>query len=421
MLAIILTLSATDYAQISNLIIASSSTFLPSYDSQPITPQTWEEVDFIYYHDFSCKATCIDKIIPGCRKANNNRGKVVLRCMEHMNLLRPKTMVRQWQQEQKKQGRVSVTIKEFGVNNVHGYITAIKPTTVNTTHLDINRSHQSPTISFFGRHVLKVRTYQFKDFNTEKISHVSATPEHRFYVENYNAFVPIQDLSPKDNLISATGHQVHLLCKGNRNSHCGVSYGVKGVPIEVYNLEIYQKHRYFVGKAQILVHNTCHKCELCGKVFNRPAKLKDHMRVHTKEKPFVCDFPGCNYRACTKNLVVRHARTHTKEKNFSCNFCGKAFARKDSLKKHLKGMIHMRSYSLQNSGSTPEVEPLIIDPDPLNRSPVMQLQPPVSQAEASDIIPGNSALSSRGWSKEDLVFDVPKDIVDLVLEHASKQ
>ncbi len=410
-LAIIPTLSATGHAQISNLIIASSPTFLPSYDSQPITPKTWEEVDFVYYHDFTCKVTCLDKVIPCCRKAKNDRGKVVLRCTEHMNLLRPKTMVRKWLQEQKKQGWVSVTIKEFGVNNVHGYITAIKPTTVNTTHLDINRSHQSPAISLFGRHVLKVRTYQFKDFNTEKISRVSATPEHRFYVENYNAFVPIQDLSPKDNLISATGHQIHLLCKGNRNSHCGVSYGVKGVPVEVYNLEIYQRHRYFVGKGQILVHNTYNKCDLCGKVYDRPSKLKVHMRVHTKERPFVCDFPGCDYRSAQKPSLTRHIREHSGDKPYNCKICGTSFTRKFSLKEHLKSNTYKHRFVIKQTSFTPEALPLTPQPQPIDKAPLIQLQPPVSQAEASGVI----------LSNKDSTFDVPKDIIDMIMEQASKQ
>ncbi len=409
------------YAQISNLNIDSSSTFLPSYDSQPITPQTWEEVDFVYYHDFPCKATCIDKIIPSCRKANSDRRKVVLRCTEHMNLLRPKTMVRQWLQEQKKQGRVSLTIKEFGVNNVHGYITAIKPTIVNTTHLDINRSYQSPAISLFGRHVLKVRTYQFKDVNTEQISYVSATPEHRVYVKNYNAFVPIQNLSPKDNLISATGHQIHLLCKGNRNSHCGVSYGVKGVPVEVYNLEIYQRHRYFVGEEQILVHNLYYKCKTCGISVKGPANLRNHIRVHTGEKPFPCNFPGCDFRTAHKGSLTRHMRKHSREKLFNCHICGTYFTRKSSLNRHMKSNTNNHRFIINQTGFTPEALPLIPQPNPIDRVPLIQLQPPVSQAEASGVVPDNSALSSGVWSKEDPVLDLPKDIVDLVLEQALKR
>ncbi len=420
MLAIILT-RATGYAQISNLIIASSSTFLPSYDSQPITPKTWEEVDFVYYHDFPCKATCIDKVIPSCRKANSDRGKVVLRCTEHLNLLRPKTMVRQWQQEQKKQGQVLVTIKEFGVNNVLGYITAIKPTTVNTSHLDINRCHQTPVISLFVEHVLKVRTYKFKDFITEKVSSISATPEHRFYVENYNAFVPIQDLSPKDNLISATGHQIHLLCKGNRNSHCGVSYGVKGVPVEVYNLEVYQRHRYFVGKGQILVHNVCHKCEICERTFRKSKQLKIHRRVHTKEKPFVCGFLGCDYSSSQRSNLIRHIRKHTGEKPFKCDSCNISFTWKHSLKKHLESEAHKYHKILTQIGFTPETLSLTTQRNLINSVPLIKVQPPVSQAEASGAIPDNSALSSRVWSNKDSTFDVPKDIMDFLIEQDSNK
>ena len=300
-LVIILALSTMVHVQVDSLVIPTSTIFpLPSYDNQPITPETWEEVDFVYYDDFPYKNSYSDKTIPGCKKDNNTHGVTVLHCIEQMNLLRPKTMARQWLKEQQKQGQVSITIREFGVNNVHGYITAIKPTTINTTHLDINRRNQSPVISLFVRHVLKVRTYQFKDFITEKISSISATPGHRFYVENYNAFVPVQDLSPKDNLISTTGHFIHLLCKGNRNSHCGVSYGVKGVPVEVYNLEIYQRHRYFVGKGQILVHNTCHTCKLCEKSFKSSSELNRHIRVHTREKPYACDFSECNFKTARR-------------------------------------------------------------------------------------------------------------------------
>ncbi|CAJ0590153.1 unnamed protein product [Cylicocyclus nassatus] len=84
-------------------------------------------------------------------------------------------------------------------------------------------------------------------------------------------------------------------------------------------------------------------CNVCGKSFAERTKLNRHMLTHTGQRAFKCDYEGCDKAFSLEANLKSHIKTHTGEKSYKCQFCNHAFTHPYNLRVHIsrrhKGQI----------------------------------------------------------------------------------
>ncbi|CAH0393037.1 unnamed protein product [Bemisia tabaci] len=106
---------------------------------------------------------------------------------------------------------------------------------------------------------------------------------------------------------------------------------------------------------------------------------------YVREKPFKCEFEGCDRRFANSSDRKKHSHVHTSDKPYNCRVsgCDKSYTHPSSLRKHMKvhgsgGKTSPGGYDSDdsNSSSAGSITVTVWNGDATERAPLTAQQPP---------------------------------------------
>ena len=114
----------------------------------------------------------------------------------------------------------------------------------------------------------------------------------------------------------------HLLDQDSPRCHVTLPESNSAAKMKCYVCDFFSANKTELKKhAKIHVTEKPFECSTCGYATSWKFSLQRHIKtVHIKEKPFKCEH--CEYSSPSKQGLVIHIRKHSGDRPFQCNYTG---------------------------------------------------------------------------------------------------
>ncbi|KAI1285924.1 Histone-lysine N-methyltransferase PRDM9 [Halotydeus destructor] len=128
--------------------------------------------------------------------------------------------------------------------------------------------------------------------------------------------------------------RMHSGEKPYRCQHCGRCFAMKNTLDQ--HLATHRDDRPFL-------------CDICGFTTKYQSHLLSHKRIHTGNV-FHCEQPGCSYYSPRRSQLAAHMRSHLSIRSHICSTCGRGFIEKSHLIRHERIHLEEKPFKCEYHG-----------------------------------------------------------------------